>query len=190
MFNRLALYCNLTPPSTSNLVTLFPNYFFVKSSKSLIKKIFSLSLFYFVEYSFSLILSFTHLYTFLMSSLDLYILCRDRPEMAVRAIESALSNHLSFVSIFISDNSVSDDIYQLSKNYPSCTYIRRSPCLKSIFEHYKVIISESSSEYICFLHDDDILSSNYLERLVYFLDSDLTISAVACNGIPIYPNLR
>ena len=124
-----------------------------------------------------------------MSSLDLYILCRDRPEMAVRAIESALSNHLSFVSIFISDNSVSDDIYQLSKNYPSCTYIRRSPCLKSIFEHYKVIISESSSEYICFLHDDDILSSNYLERLVYFLDSDLTISAVACNGIPIYPNL-
>jgi Glycosyl transferase family 2 len=116
--------------------------------------------------------------------LAVYIMCRDRPEYALQAIKTVVASlgSIAGVNIIVSDNSTSDRIFTNIKNIQkSFDYIRRFPPM-DVIAHHKKIISECSAEYLVMFHDDDVMSTNYIEVMLNTIEQFPTIGAVACNA--------
>lgn len=118
--------------------------------------------------------------------LQIFILCRDRPEFAKEAIESAVRNLIPYSSIIVSDNSISDSVNNMvSENFSNISYIRRKPPLDS-FSHFRTVLSEAlRSEYVIIFHDDDIMCDGYVSTLIDLMKKNQNIAAVACNAVMI-----
>lgn len=114
--------------------------------------------------------------------LQIYILCRDRPEFAVECIASVLNNSSDIVEIIISDNSVGDDVSRLiNENFSGVRHIRRDPTLSSS-EHFRTIVREASAEYLVMFHDDDVMMPGFVNTLLPIIESDRSVSAIASNA--------
>jgi glycosyltransferase involved in cell wall biosynthesis len=99
-------------------------------------------------------------------SLQLFILCHDRPDFAGQAIRSALAQTQRRFEIVISDNSTSDSVQELVQSeFPSLEYRRRSKDLNA-FDHFNQCLSEASADYVCLFHDDDLLGPRFMEQIL------------------------
>jgi glycosyltransferase involved in cell wall biosynthesis len=114
--------------------------------------------------------------------LQIYILCRDRPEYAIQAIESVVKSSNKNTEIIVSDNSENDSIQKICHElFPSIRYIRRPPP-RTGHAHFKAILDEATSEYLVLFHDDDIMLPNYVSTLLPYIEANPLISAVGCNA--------
>jgi glycosyltransferase involved in cell wall biosynthesis len=118
-----------------------------------------------------------------MLDITLGILSYNRPEFLFEAVESALNQTIKPAKIVIFDNgskpSVKEFVEPLlargvqwngfTKNL-NPTYI------------YKKAFSESETDYIMFLHDDDRLHPNFLEKQFAVLKMYPQLAGLSCNG--------
>jgi len=115
-------------------------------------------------------------------TLQIYILCRDRPEYVFEAVNSFMSQLQKDVELIISDNSINSEVSELvSSEFPEITYRRRLPPL-SAENHFKKIIEESSSDYLVMFHDDDRVLPGYVDTLLRTINQAYDVSAIALNG--------
>lgn len=116
-----------------------------------------------------------------MASFELFILCHNRPEMAELAINSALNQIDKDFTLIISDNSTTNDVYNLCiSKYPKIKYVRRY--LNNNLEHFKCCISEANSDYFCIFHDDDLLIKNFIEIAKHYADLYPSLVAFGYNS--------
>ncbi len=114
--------------------------------------------------------------------LQIYILCRDRPEYATQAINSVIKSSNKNTEIIVSDNSENDLLQNIChEQFPSIRYIRR-PLPRTGPAHFKAIFDEATSEYLVLFHDDDIMLPNYVSTLLPYIEANPLISAVGCNA--------
>lgn len=115
--------------------------------------------------------------------LQIYILSRDRPIYFSQALDSVLIASQGIADVIVSDNSETDVIQELvAVNYPDVQYIRRDPPTDA-FEHFSVIMKESSAEFLTLFHDDDLMMPSYAKKMIEALDNNMKIAAVGCNGL-------
>ena len=90
------------------------------------------------------------------------------------------------LEIIVSDNSSNDHVQNMIyKEYPRSDkfkYVKRSPTLSSDHNHNKVIVNETTSDYVVLFHDDDILLPDYLTKVVAALSDYPNVSAIGCNA--------
>jgi GT2 family glycosyltransferase len=100
-----------------------------------------------------------------MQSLVIYILCHNRPEDACHAIRSALAQTDHNYTLIVSDNSSNDEVeLMVEQNFPDIQYVRRQPVLRAL-EHFNCCIAETSAKYFCLFHDDDLMSSEFVQEI-------------------------
>lgn len=122
--------------------------------------------------------------------ITLYLLTKDRPEMAEEALVSLLAQNFADYQIIISDNSVENVFQELVvEKYSEIKYTRRAPPI-SAEEHFRAVIRENSSEYFVMFHDDDLMAPEYLATMAAILDAYPNAVAAGCNarmfGLPTY----
>lgn len=114
--------------------------------------------------------------------LQIYVLCRDRPEYAIKSIESVIKSADANTEVIISDNSETDSVEKMClERFSSIRYIRRPPP-RTAQNHFKTILDEATSRYLVLFHDDDIMHPNYVTQMLSYLESNPRISAVGCNA--------
>jgi cellulose synthase/poly-beta-1,6-N-acetylglucosamine synthase-like glycosyltransferase len=122
--------------------------------------------------------------------IQIYILSRDRPNYLREAIHSALVSGEGLADVVVSDNSETDSVQELVRcEFREAAYIRRSPPLSAL-EHFRVVIEESSAEFVVFFHDDDVMTLQYVTKMVRELDCDPSIAAIACNGLVLHDDKK
>lgn len=119
-------------------------------------------------------------------TLEISILCRNRPDSLRRLLNSLLMQTKSNCPIKISDNSSIVNIYSVYAEYKdklNIRYVRRENLTFS--DHFNINVDEANQKYICLLHDDDILHKNYIETLLSYLFAlkDTRFSGIAPNGV-------
>lgn len=98
--------------------------------------------------------------------LSVILLTRDRPQFVLPAIKSILSQTGAEFSLIVSDNSTNEETKILiHEHYPDINYIRRVREYTAK-EHIETCLREVSTEYICFFHDDDQMTENYVSKLI------------------------
>jgi len=95
-------------------------------------------------------------------TLEVVLMCRDRVQSCLRAIESIVNQTDLNFRFVVSDNSVGVQVAESIRNYfPLVNIIQRGGHL-SQFEHMVTIIKEAQSDYLLVTHDDDILFKNFV----------------------------
>jgi glycosyltransferase involved in cell wall biosynthesis len=124
----------------------------------------------------------------LLPSVDVVVLSRDRPAYLRECINSILSQNYSNFSLKVSDNSSNNLILDMLKSdLPNVKYITRTPSITAI-EHFNIIISECTSDYLVMFHDDDIMKPEYLSTMVKLANNNSNCSALVCNGYYLLRN--
>lgn len=125
-----------------------------------------------------------------LKHIQIFILCRDRPDYFKQVIKSALKQKITEYTyeIIVSDNSSTNSIYYIYKSlfskFSNIKYIRRIPNLSAL-KHFEVVFSEANADYVTFFHDDDVLFPKYASIMADFLTLHGDISATACNAIEV-----
>jgi len=118
--------------------------------------------------------------------IQIYILCRDRPEFAMHAIGSVVNSANENTEVIISDNSVTNSVKEMCrKHFSAIKYIKRNPPLASA-EHFKVILDEASEDFLALFHDDDIMLPNYVAKMMSIIEGNPSAVAVGCNSLFFY----
>lgn len=118
------------------------------------------------------------------TQIEIVILAYNRPEYIISTIESVLSQDYKDFSVFISDNSTTDEVQNKiteSGLLAKVQYERRLPSLSSL-AHFNKVIDEVSSEFFIIFHDDDLMCSDAVTKLVAAIVSDKSLSAAAGNA--------
>jgi len=125
-----------------------------------------------------------------LNKIQVYILCKNRLDFFKKTLSSVLNQNFKDYDLIISDNSDDDKIKNFIKsNNFKLKYIQRKKLFTAI-EHYRVLIKEASKEFVIFLHDDDILETNYLFEVFYKITSDPDLVAVGCNAYYLRNDLK
>jgi hypothetical protein len=69
----------------------------------------------------------------------------------------------------------------VKNEFPEISYIRRSSALKHL-EHFNLCIEEVQSDYYCLFHDDDLMSPDFVDVMLNFIDNYPAAAAYACNA--------
>jgi hypothetical protein len=113
------------------------------------------------------------------------IVTKDRLNYFKQALESVINQDTEYLyDIYISDNSEGDDTQNyVLKNHQSIRYIRRIPNQSSA-EHFQNIIDECKykSNYFTLFHDDDLMESNYVQKMVEMALECPDFSALGSNA--------
>jgi cellulose synthase/poly-beta-1,6-N-acetylglucosamine synthase-like glycosyltransferase len=113
---------------------------------------------------------------------QLFILSRDRVDFCREAVGSALAQTYPNYEVIVSDNSVGDEVQaMLAKEFPSVKVRRRLPNLPAL-EHFNRVIAEANAPLTMLFHDDDVLESDFLTRMVSYLDGRPDVTAVGSNA--------
>ena len=119
-----------------------------------------------------------------MLSLQVYILSRDRPIYLKQAIDAVLNQQpLLDFELIISDNSEKSDVRNMIANSYSnrkFKYFKIDPPLPAQ-EHFQLVVSKLNKEFTILLHDDDIVSANYINDMFHAINEDDAV-AVGCNA--------
>jgi len=124
------------------------------------------------------------------TSLQIYIMSRDRPDYLINALDSVISQVTVNIKldIIVSDNSETDEVEKIVSDLyqnSNITYVRRVPTL-SPFDHFRAIINEVSSEFYMLFHDDDIMLPNLVQNLYTEISRDDDVVAVGSNALIFY----
>lgn len=115
-------------------------------------------------------------------AVQLFILSRDRLDFCRETVASAVAQTYKNCQIIVSDNSEKDDVSEmLAKEFPSVMVIRRKPSLPAL-SHFNKLIDEAVAPLMVLFHDDDVLESEYVSKMVSLLRKNLNISAIGCNA--------
>jgi glycosyltransferase involved in cell wall biosynthesis len=119
-----------------------------------------------------------------MNDLTIYLITRNRPEFALRAIYSILKQTYKEFNFIVSDNSTNDDtqnlIRQANIDDPRFMYKKREHLYHSFMDHTNAIHQEVQSQYYMIFHDDDVMLPNMVEELYTVVKTDDHIIAVGC----------
>jgi hypothetical protein len=119
-----------------------------------------------------------------LGDLQVYILSRDRPNFLKEAIDSVLNQENSIdIELIISDNSEGEDVRNMIvKNYDlrKFKYFKIDPPLSSN-DHFQLVVAKLNKEFAILLHDDDIVSSNYIYDMFNAIKNDSSV-AIGCNA--------
>jgi glycosyltransferase involved in cell wall biosynthesis len=122
--------------------------------------------------------------------LQVYLMCYNRPDYVIEALESLLSQDYPHFKVIISDNSTTDEVANKLSNYkshPLVNYLRRSPSL-DVLAHHNQIVSEVTAPYFMMFHDDDIMLPGALSKLVSGIVGQ-NFSAIGSNAFILEDNL-
>lgn len=113
--------------------------------------------------------------------LTVFVLCRDRPEMACEAIESLLASLTPSTRLVVSDNSTDDRlITELARRHLSVEVRRRDDV--DVFRHMRMNLAEADTEFVILFHDDDLVEPTYCARMIELADRHPRAVAWACNA--------
>lgn len=117
-----------------------------------------------------------------MSEVTVAIPTRNRPELLKETLESVFCQSYMNPTIFVSDNSTDDSsepvVKTLQASHPNLFYKRHDPPIGH--RNWSYVISQCTTQYVAFLHDDDILLPHHLASGVAALSENPTASFYAC----------
>ena len=115
-------------------------------------------------------------------TMQLFLLCRNRPDFARQAIQSAVRQTVNRFAIVISDNSTDNSMESLVRlEFPDLEYRRRTNDL-SVFGHLNQCLNEATADYVCLFHDDDLLSPRYTEGILDAIGRFPDAAAIGTNA--------
>ena len=115
-------------------------------------------------------------------TMQLFVLCRNRPDFARQAIQSAVRQTVNRFAIVISDNSTDNSVESLARlEFPDLEYRRRTNDL-SVFGHLNQCLNEATADYVCLFHDDDLLSPRYTEGILDAIAQFPDAAAIGTNA--------
>lgn len=116
------------------------------------------------------------------ATLQLYILCYNRAELARQAIESALAQTDKRFQLVISDNST-DGMTQamVAAEFPQVAYRLRTPHLDA-FSHFNLCLDEAAATHVCLFHDDDLLAPDFVGQVLAAMAARPDAAAIGVNA--------
>lgn len=115
--------------------------------------------------------------------LTIILLCHNRPQMAVLAIDSILCQTIKNFKLIISDNSTNKDLYNLiQEKYNEIEYISWFPGITAS-EHFMEVRKLIDSQYFVLFHDDDIMDTDYVREIINKFKEIPNVAAIGTNGI-------
>jgi glycosyltransferase involved in cell wall biosynthesis len=116
------------------------------------------------------------------ATLQLYILCYNRAELARQAIQSALAQTDQRFRLVISDNSTDGKTKAMvAAEFPRLEYRLREPHLKAL-DHFNLCLAEADASHVCLFHDDDLLAPGYVERVLGAIVRHPQAAAIGVNA--------
>ena len=116
------------------------------------------------------------------ATLQLYILCYNRADLARQAIQSALAQTDKRFQLVISDNSTDGKTQAMvTVEFPQVDYRLRVPHLKAL-DHFNLCLDEATASHVCLFHDDDLLSPRYVERVLVAMGHHPEAAAIGVNA--------
>ena len=121
---------------------------------------------------------------------QLFILSRDRCDYCREAVSSAIAQTSTSHEVIISDNSIGSDVsIMLAREFPFVKVIRRNPTMPAL-AHFNCLIKEATAEFVVLFHDDDILDTCYVERMLALFKENPEVSAIGCNANIVRGNFQ
>jgi glycosyltransferase involved in cell wall biosynthesis len=96
-------------------------------------------------------------------------------------IESALGQAVRADEILISDDRSSDRSFEIIKEYEGVARVRipRPPQRTTLGGHYRFLLEQAASDYICFLSADDVLLPGFLDTMHRELGGEENVGLIA-----------
>jgi len=96
-------------------------------------------------------------------------------------IESALGQTVPADEILISDDQSPDRSFEIVKEYEGIARVRilRPPQRTTLGGHYRFLLEQATSDYICFLSSDDALMPNFIEIMHREFENEENVSLIA-----------
>lgn len=96
-----------------------------------------------------------------------------------KSLNCAINQTYKNIEIVISDNASTQKISKIyyKKKFKKIKIIRQKKNIGGI-RNYNYLINNSKGEFFFFLHSDDIVSKNYVEKCIQHMTSDKTVSIV------------
>lgn len=117
-----------------------------------------------------------------MSTLQIFILCYNRPDFAQQSIGSALAQTDGDFELIVSDNSTDTAVRAMvAAEFPQLSYRFRDPHLKAL-DHFNLCLSEASAEHVCLFHDDDLLAPDFVAGVKYAIARHPNAAAIGVNA--------
>lgn len=103
----------------------------------------------------------------LMPTLSICIPCYKSERFIRTTIESALDQTSPADEILISDDNSPDRSYEIVKEYEGVPRVRiiRPPERITLGEHYRFLLENATTDYVCFLSSDDALVSSFVAKM-------------------------
>jgi len=118
-----------------------------------------------------------------MNDLTVVLLCHNRPNFAVEAIESIMRQSNSSFDFLVSDNSTNDQLQKVMKaDFPAIKTILWESDIASHYDHFNKIIAHIETKYVVLFNDDDLMSSNYVMRILQQFKETPNAVAISVNG--------
>jgi glycosyltransferase involved in cell wall biosynthesis len=115
-------------------------------------------------------------------ALQVFILCRNRPDFARQAVQSAVRQAINRFELVISDNSTDNSVELMVRSeFPGLQYRRRTNN-RSVFDHLNQCLNEATADYVCLFHDDDLLSPRFTECILDAIHQFPDAAAIGTNA--------
>ena len=107
---------------------------------------------------------------------------KSKHEHLIDALESALGQSFNDIEVLVNDDSPSDELKELvlSRRDQRIIYHHNSPALGPAKNHWNAF-SRAKGEYIAILNHDDLLSSEFVEKLLSKLDDNPDCALAFCD---------
>jgi glycosyltransferase involved in cell wall biosynthesis len=107
-------------------------------------------------------------------TISISIPCYNSERYIRTTIESALGQTVAADEILISDDRSPDRSWEIIQEYEGLPRVRilRPPERTSLGGHYRFLLEQSASDYICFLSSDDALMPNFIATMHRQLESE------------------
>jgi glycosyltransferase involved in cell wall biosynthesis len=115
------------------------------------------------------------------ATISICIPCYNSERFIRTTIESALAQTLAADEILISDDRSPDRSFEIVREYAHVPRVRvmRPPQRTTLGGHYRFLLEQATSDYICFLSSDDALMPGFVERMKREIGTDPEIGLVA-----------
>jgi glycosyltransferase involved in cell wall biosynthesis len=115
-------------------------------------------------------------------TVEIFIICHNRPGQAKEAIQSVLNQNSSDYQLIVSDNSSNDTVGEMVRtHFPSVEYRRRPSALPAL-AHFNACISEAAADYFCLFHDDDTMREDFVSNVAKAIALHPTAVAFGTNA--------
>lgn len=119
------------------------------------------------------------------SRLTVVLLCHNRSQMAIDALESILAQTNRDFRLVVSDNSTNRNLSdRLGSEYPDIECVSWFPGVPA-FDHFNNVIAMIETDYFVMFHDDDLMEPTYVEIILEKLSQYPTAAAIGTNAYPI-----